>query len=137
MYEDWYLLDDYASLGVLNEAAVGRGHRTATTTSRTLAGPGAGGVYALLEGEPERLVGRRRSRCGSRPAPAAGARESAALGPAELLGDGMDRRQRQPLAAPARARSRARVLPAGARVAAGRAREPAAAGMRARRELAR
>ena len=52
VYEDWYLVDDYASLGVLNEAAAGRGHRTPHDEIAGLAGPGAGAVYALLEGEP-------------------------------------------------------------------------------------
>ena len=52
-YEDWYLVADYASLGVLNEAAAGRGHRTRHDEIAALAGPGAGGVYALLEGDPD------------------------------------------------------------------------------------
>jgi hypothetical protein len=50
-YEDWYLLDDFTSLGVLNEAAVAAGHRSAHDTIAGLFGEGAGGVYRLLEGE--------------------------------------------------------------------------------------
>jgi hypothetical protein len=50
-YEDWYLLEDYAALGVLNGAAVGRGHRTAHDEAARQLGAGAGGLYALVEGE--------------------------------------------------------------------------------------
>lgn len=49
-YEDWYLVDDYAALGVLNEAAVGRGHRTAHDRAARRFGAGSGGLYALVEG---------------------------------------------------------------------------------------
>ena len=41
-YEDWYLVDDYGSLGVLNEAAAGRGHRSRHDDVAALTGPGAG-----------------------------------------------------------------------------------------------
>jgi hypothetical protein len=51
-YEDWYLLDDFASLGVLNEAAVGIGHRTTHDAAARRFGAGAGGLYGLIEGEP-------------------------------------------------------------------------------------
>jgi hypothetical protein len=51
-YEDWYLVADYAALGVLNEAAVGRGHRTSHDELARHSGTGAGALYALLEGEP-------------------------------------------------------------------------------------
>lgn len=50
-YEDWYLVEDYAALGVLNEAAVGRGHRTAHDEAARRFGAGAGGLYGLIEGE--------------------------------------------------------------------------------------
>jgi hypothetical protein len=49
-YEDWYLLDDFTALGVLNEAAVGRGHRSAHDGAARRFGGGAGGLYALVEG---------------------------------------------------------------------------------------
>jgi hypothetical protein len=50
-YEDWYFLEDYAALGVLNEAAVGRGHRTAHDDVARRSGAGAGGLYGLIEGQ--------------------------------------------------------------------------------------
>ena len=51
-YEDWYLLEDFAALGVLNEAAVGRGHVTTHDEVARRLGGGAGGLYGLVEGEP-------------------------------------------------------------------------------------
>jgi hypothetical protein len=90
-YEDWYLLEDFAALGVLNEAAVGRGHRSTHDVAARHLGGGAGGLYALLEGG--------RSDTGALATPLAEAnvgiwvaRPAGAprrqLG--ELLGDGMD-----------------------------------------------
>jgi hypothetical protein len=86
-YEDWYLIDDFTALGVLNEAAVGRGHRTSHDRVARRSGVGAGGVYTLVEGEA--VV-----------APPAGESSQAtwvALPPGsaprevfELLGDGID-----------------------------------------------
>ncbi len=86
-YEDWYLLADFTALGVLNEAAVGRGHRTAHDRVAHRYAAGAGALYALIEG----------SACAGgdpgEPSPAtwvsrpAGERERP-LG--ELLGDGLD-----------------------------------------------
>ncbi len=85
-YEDWYLVDDFAALGVLNEAAVGRGHRTAHERAARHAGAGAGGLYRLLEGEPA-IAWREGERCDAIwVAPAPGAREQ---GLGELLGDGI------------------------------------------------
>jgi hypothetical protein len=95
-YEDWYLVEDYAALGVLNGAAVGRGHRTAHDEAARRVAAGAGGLYALVEGE--------RCESGQRPglesigdatlavwvARPSGSRQRM-LG--ELLGDGMDRRR--------------------------------------------
>ena len=49
-YEDWYLLADFTALGVLNEAAVGRGHRSRHDRAASLFGAGAGGLYGLIEG---------------------------------------------------------------------------------------
>jgi hypothetical protein len=89
-YEDWYFVEDYTALGVLNEAAVGRGHRTTHDDLARRFGAGAGGLYGLVEGQfpagPGLLdqasvavwVGR-----------SPGVRRRA-LG--ELLGDGMDPR---------------------------------------------
>jgi hypothetical protein len=95
-YEDWYLVEDYAALGVLNGAAVGRGHRSAHDAAARRLGAGVGGLYALVEGE--------RCESGERPglesigdatlavwvARPSGSRQRM-LG--ELLGDGMDRRR--------------------------------------------
>ena len=89
-YEDWYFVEDYTALGVLNMAAVGHGHRTAHDGIAHRFGAGAGGLYGLIEGHPP--VG---------PGPGDFGRESAAVwvaraprverrGLGELLGDGMD-----------------------------------------------
>jgi hypothetical protein len=52
-YEDWYFVDDYTALGVLNEAAVGRGHRSTHDELARRFGVGAGGLYGLVEGSPQ------------------------------------------------------------------------------------
>jgi hypothetical protein len=51
--EDWYIVEDFAALGVLNEAAVGRGHVSAHERAARLMGEGTGSIYRLLDGEPE------------------------------------------------------------------------------------
>jgi hypothetical protein len=87
-YEDWYLLEDFSALGVLNEAAVAHRHRTAHDALARGFGAGAGGLYGLLEGRPDlgsTPLGIWISRPPvSRPPGVAGG----ALG--ELLGDGID-----------------------------------------------
>jgi hypothetical protein len=87
-YEDWYLVQDFTALGVLNEAAVGRGHRTTHDRAARGIADGAGGLYSLVEGERGLAPGEPGS-----PSPAVwvarppGSPERR-LG--ELLGDGMD-----------------------------------------------
>ena len=49
-FEDWYVVEDFAALGVLNSAAVGRGHLSVHDAVARHAGPGTGSVYRLLEG---------------------------------------------------------------------------------------
>ncbi len=49
-YEDWYLLDDWAAVGVLEEAAVSRGHITTHDRVASLVGVATGSVYRLIEG---------------------------------------------------------------------------------------
>jgi putative intracellular protease/amidase len=51
-YEDWYVVEDFAALGVLNGAALGRGNRTAHDAAARLMGEGTGGLYRLLDGAP-------------------------------------------------------------------------------------
>jgi hypothetical protein len=82
-YEDWYLLDGWSAIGVLEEAAVSRGHVTAHDAVASKAGVSTGAIYRRSEGH----------------APLAEARvsvwvtrgrghESPTI--ASLLGDGMD-----------------------------------------------
>lgn len=87
-YEDWYLIEDYAALGVLGEAAVGRGHRTAHDAVARRYGEGAAGVYALAEGDAQASL------AGAIAQAAWVAVAPGARGPllAEMLGDGMDPR---------------------------------------------
>jgi hypothetical protein len=82
-YEDWYLVEDFSALGVLNEAAVAHRHRTAHDEVAHRFGAGAGGLYRTLEGEA-RLVGGDRAIWVARPRGV----QPPVLG--ELLGDGMD-----------------------------------------------
>ncbi len=49
-FEDWYVVEDFAALGVLNAAAVGRGHLSAHDAAARHAGPGTASIYRLLEG---------------------------------------------------------------------------------------
>lgn len=50
VYEDWYLVDDFASLGELNrDAAAGR-HRAAHNAVAAYSGQGVGGLYGLEAG---------------------------------------------------------------------------------------
>jgi hypothetical protein len=104
-YEDWYLVEDFAALGVLNEAAVGRGHRTSHDRAARSFGGGTAGIYRLLEGEisgPAQIAA-----CAHATwvAPAAGTRaKHSEL--AAFLGDGLDQEgaslwQRQLLLGPA------------------------------------
>ncbi len=51
-YEDWYLVESWNALGVLEVAAVSRGHETAHQEAARRAGAGTAAVYRLLEGEP-------------------------------------------------------------------------------------
>jgi hypothetical protein len=82
-YEDWYLLDDWAAVGVLEEAAVSQGHLTAHDKVASLAGRASGAVYRLIEGGP-RLDAADVAVWVTR----APGHENASL--SALLGDGMD-----------------------------------------------
>jgi hypothetical protein len=52
-YEDWYLLESWSALGVLEEAAVSRGHISRHDAVAAKAGHLAGGVYRLSDGRAE------------------------------------------------------------------------------------
>jgi hypothetical protein len=87
-YEDWYFVDDFAALGVLNEAAVGLGHRTAHERVARHFGAGAGGLYGLIEGRAiDSLASVVQTTVAIWVARPAGS-QRLALG--EMLGDGMD-----------------------------------------------
>jgi hypothetical protein len=84
VYEDWYLVDDFTALGILNEAAVAHGHRSAHDEIAHRFGSGAGGLYGLLEGHASLREESQLAIWIARPVGAA----RAGLG--ELLGDGME-----------------------------------------------
>jgi hypothetical protein len=86
VYEDWYLLEDFTALGVLNEAAVGHGHRSTHDEAARRFGSGAGALYGLVEGElsTESLSGAAVAVWVARPP------GSPRRGLVDLLGDGMD-----------------------------------------------
>jgi hypothetical protein len=82
-YEDWYLVADWAAVGVLEEAAVARGRETVHHAIASLAGVATSSVYRLIEGQshPSAVV----DAVWVSPIPG---HEHASLG--ALLGDGMD-----------------------------------------------
>ncbi len=87
-YEDWYFVEDYTALGVLNMAAVSHGHRTVHDKVAHRFGGGAGGLYGLIEGHPPVAPGafdKESVAVWVRRSPGI---ERRALG--DLLGDGMD-----------------------------------------------
>jgi hypothetical protein len=87
-YEDWYFVEDYTALGVLNMAAVSHGHRTVHDEVAHRFGGGAGGLYGLIEGHPPVAPGALDQESvvvWVRRSPGI---ERRALG--DLLGDGMD-----------------------------------------------
>ncbi len=88
-YEDWHLLDGWSSLGVLEEAAVSRGHLGAHEAIADLAGSLTASVYRLIEGQAQ-LAGGSCIWVGpvDGPAPKGTKRASPTL--ASLLGDGME-----------------------------------------------
>jgi hypothetical protein len=93
-YEDWYLLDDWTAVGVLEEAAVAHGHRTTHDAIAGRAGCATGSVYRLVEGHTRGFgQGASRPRAGEAETAVwvtrAPGREHPSLG--ALLGDGMDR----------------------------------------------
>ena len=49
-YEDWYLLDSWSAIGVLEEAAVSHGHLTAHEAVASKADLSTGAIYRLCEG---------------------------------------------------------------------------------------
>jgi len=81
-YEDWYLLEDWSAVGVLEEAAVSRGHVTAHAAAAARTVVAAGAVYRLVEGRA-RLDAERAVWVGHKPG-----HEPPSL--SALLGDGMD-----------------------------------------------
>jgi hypothetical protein len=51
-YEDWYLVDGWSAVGVLEEAAVARGHRSSHEAVAAMTGVSKGAIYRLIEGLP-------------------------------------------------------------------------------------
>jgi hypothetical protein len=83
-YEDWYMVDDWAAVGVLEEAAVARGHVTAHDDVASRSVDVRGAVYRLIEGH----VRMAETRVAVWVTCAPGHADPSL---AQLLGDGMDR----------------------------------------------
>jgi hypothetical protein len=86
-YEDWYVVEDWAAIGVLEEAAVSRGHLTAHETIAKRSALLAGAVYRLLEGSAEPKLAAQATWISTAPLPG---RERPSL--QSLLADGIDPR---------------------------------------------
>ncbi len=82
-YEDWYLVENWTALGVLEAAAVSRGHSGAHEGAAEAMGSGTGAVYRLLEGSAD-LAAAHAAVWITRPPQAGGPQL------AELLEDGFD-----------------------------------------------
>ncbi len=82
-YEDWYLVESWSAVGVLEAAAVSRGHETAHREAARRAGGGTAAIYRRIEGAAP-PAGCRLSAWVSRPA----GDEDPTLG--DLLGDGIE-----------------------------------------------
>jgi len=50
-YEDWYLVDGWSAVGVLEEAAVARGHQTSHAAVAAMVGVTKGAIYRLIDGQ--------------------------------------------------------------------------------------
>ena len=50
VYEDWYLVQDFAALGILNDAAVSASRAVPHDAAAALASGGIGGLYRLRQG---------------------------------------------------------------------------------------
>lgn len=90
-YEDWYLLEDFCALGVLNEAAVAAGHRSAHDEIARRFQSGAGAVYKLIEGSGELIEGGGETIAQTFAVWVSRPPGAAPPGLGDMLGDGMDR----------------------------------------------
>lgn len=82
-YEDWYVVEDWAAVGVLEHAAVARGHVGAHDAVAAHTGAGSGGVYELVEGSAQPAAAARAVWVSSRPG-------RTRLSLDTLLGDGIE-----------------------------------------------
>jgi hypothetical protein len=57
-YEYWYLIENWSAVGVLEAAAVSRGHASAHDRAARHAGSGAGAIYRRVEGEADPAAAR-------------------------------------------------------------------------------